>query len=84
MNDYPRRSEALKTQQAGRDVLVHDVQRGKIHVLNETAAKVLDACDGSTGVQEIAHRIAPQHAAQAAQDVARILEEFRSLGLLIA
>lgn len=84
MNGYPLRSGTLKTQQAGRDVLVHDPDRGKIHVLNATAAKVLEACDGATGVHEIAQRIAPENQTEAAQDIERIVEEFRRLGLLIA
>jgi len=82
--EYPLRSSTIKLQQAGPDTLVHDVARRKIHILNATAAKVLDACDGRTGVEEIARRIAPQHAAQAAHDVARIIEEFHALGLVIA
>jgi hypothetical protein len=84
MSAYPVRSTALRIQPAGRDVLVHDMERRKIHVLNETAALILQACDGSTTPAEIAKRIAPQNVQEAAQDVARILDEFRTLGLVSA
>jgi coenzyme PQQ synthesis protein D (PqqD) len=81
---HPLRSTTLRLQQAGPDVLVHDPERRKIHILNGTAAKVLDACDGRTSAQEIARRIAPQHVTQATHDVARIIEEFQALGLVNA
>jgi hypothetical protein len=84
MNDLPLRAQSLEVQEAGEDVLVHDPQRQKIHVLNASAAKVLQACDGRTSLQEIAERIAPQYAARAYADVVRIVEEFRRLGLLSA
>jgi Coenzyme PQQ synthesis protein D (PqqD) len=84
MTALPMRSSSIRVQPAGRDVLVHDVERRKIHVLNETAARVLEACDGHTCVSEVARRIAPQNVTQAAKDVARIVEEFRSLGIVTA
>lgn len=84
MNDRPLRTESLEVLEAGGDVLVHDPVRRKIHVLNQTAAKVLQACDGKTSVVEIAERIAPHSASKAASDIATIVEEFRRLGLLSA
>jgi hypothetical protein len=81
---FPLRSAALEFQEAGEDVLVHDVLHGKIHVLNVTAAQVLRACDGQTSAVQIAERIAPDCIARATVDVSRILEEFRLLGLLDA
>lgn len=85
MNDLPLREPHLEVQEAGGDVLVHDPARQKIHVLNASAAKVLEACDGQTSVSEIAQRIAPpEHAARAYDDVVRVIEEFRALGLLSA
>jgi hypothetical protein len=84
MSAFPLRSGTLRIQPAGRDVLVHDMERRKIHVLNQTAALVLEACDGSTAPGEIAKRIAPQNVQEATRDVARIVEEFRTLGLVSA
>jgi hypothetical protein len=85
MNDLPLRDPFLELQEAGDDVLVHDPNRQKIHVLNASAAKVLEACDGRTSMREIAQRIAPpEYASRAYDDVVRIVEEFRTLGLLSA
>jgi Coenzyme PQQ synthesis protein D (PqqD) len=84
VTDCPLRSSSLEFQEAGDDMLVHDVTLRKIHVLNRTAAQVLQACDGKTTVLQIAHRIAPDCVAQATADIAGIVEEFRRLGLLSA
>lgn len=74
----------MEVVEAGGDVLVHDLVHHKIHILNATAAKVLQACDGRTSVVEIAQHIAPEFVARATADVSGILEEFRRLGLLSA
>ncbi len=84
VSDFPIRSSELEFQEAGGDVLVHDVRHGKIHVLNETAARVLRACDGRTSIAQIAERIAPECVARATADICGIVEEFRGLGLLSA
>ena len=84
MTELPLRAPLLELQEAGEDVLVHDPQRRKIHVLNASAAKVLEACDGRTSIREIAERIAPECAARAYPDVVRVVEQFRQLGLLSA
>lgn len=84
ISDFPRRSPSLEFQEAGADVLVHDPAHGKIHVLNRTAAQVLQACDGRTPLDDIARRIAPEVPARAYDDVVRIVEEFERLGLLSA
>jgi hypothetical protein len=85
MNDLPLREPLLELQEAGEDVLVHDPVRRKIHVINASAAQVLQACDGHTDPRQIAERIAPPDCAvRAYDDVVRIIEEFRKLGLVSA
>lgn len=72
----------LEFQDSAGEVLVHDHRRGKIHVMNESAARVLQLCDGTRDVDAITLELAGEENTGARDDIARIIEQFRELGLL--
>ena len=82
---FPRRVDTLEIQHAGTDVLVHDTATRKIHVLNETAAKVLSMCDGEHGIDAIVDGLSEDGAVDRERvrtDVEAVLASFEKLGLL--
>ena len=52
----------MTTERIGDEVVVFDPDDGMVHHLNETAAAVLDACNGARMVDEIVIAIAEQFA----------------------
>jgi len=81
----PNQSPALEIRTAGDEVLVHDVRGGKVHVLNASAGKILQLCDGSRTVEEIAVGVANTFLTDTERvrpDVDASLAEFKGLGLL--
>lgn len=58
---------------------------GLTHHLNETAAAVWEACDGSTSVDDLVERMVSRFdvdAATARHDVAAVLRRFQEVGLI--
>lgn len=51
------RREGLVVRELADEVVVYDLRRHEAHCLNTVAAAVWRACDGNTGVQEIAGRL---------------------------
>jgi hypothetical protein len=82
--NMPLMAQSLEIQDAGDDVLVHDRERGKIHVLNYTAGVVLRACDGQTPVRTIAERFDVTRADEIERDIVSVIGEFTKLGLVDA
>ena len=85
MLDCPQCVPDLEIQQAGSDVLVHDVVHRKIHVINGTAACVLQLCDGEHDVSSLVDGVAEAFGVErerVAGDVETILGEFERIGLL--
>jgi PqqD family protein of HPr-rel-A system len=83
----PKQTPGLEVRTAGDEVLVHDAKQGKVHVLNATAGKILQLCDGSRTVEEIAVALANAFLTDTERvrpDVDAALVEFRGLGLLEA
>jgi PqqD family protein of HPr-rel-A system len=83
----PKQIPGLEISVAGDEMLVHDPSNGKVHVLNATAGKVLELCDGSRTVAEIAVAVANAFMVDTERvrpDVDSILEDFTKLGLLQA
>ncbi|HEY9180662.1 MAG TPA: PqqD family protein [Candidatus Baltobacteraceae bacterium] len=78
----PVRSATLEIHESGDDVLVHDLNRKKIHVLNATAGKVLRACDGRTSAETVMRSLDPGHGEEVARDLVNVLAEFTRLGLI--
>jgi len=81
----PRAAEKLEIRVVGGESLVHDQTNGKVHVLNSTAAKILELCDGSRSSDDIARLISDETHADmqlVAGDVAAIIRQFENLGLV--
>ncbi len=81
----PRQLAGLEVRAVGDEVLVHDPANGKVHVLNATAGKILDLCDGTRSPGEIAGAVAAETGADSqtvSRDVERVLGEFATLDLL--
>jgi hypothetical protein len=64
--DRPLRRSGIEERSAARELVLYDPRRGKLHVLNQTAATVWRLCDGKT---------------QASVMVARLEAGFRDLEL---
>ena len=81
----PQAIEGLEIRVVGGDWLVHDSANGKVHVLNETAAKILKLCDGSRSGSDIAKSLSDETAAdpkQVSDDVMTLIAQFAELGLV--
>jgi len=82
----PRRRHGIVARPAGADVVLYDAARGRLHVLNPTAAFVWELCDGSHSARDIATSIGPSFTGAAGHDtdadVNRILDSFREEELL--
>ncbi len=75
----------LEYRLAGNDVVVHDPQHERVHVLNKTAAYILQSCDGRRAAQAIADDLSRRTGVPSARvllDVERTLGEFRALELV--
>ena len=77
----PVAAEWLEYEESGDDVLVHDRQRQKIHVLNRSAAAILRACDGQTTVDTVAASMGAPQGYDVRSDIASMLAAFAQLGL---
>jgi PqqD family protein of HPr-rel-A system len=81
----PKQTPDLEIRTAGDEVLVHDAKQGKVHVLNASAGKILQLCDGTRTVEEIAVAVANTFLTDTERvrpDVDAALAEFKTLGLL--
>jgi Coenzyme PQQ synthesis protein D (PqqD) len=75
----------LEYRTAGNDVIVHDPVHERVHVLNRTAAYVLQSCDGCRSAEAIAEELSARTGVPNARtfpDVQRALAEFRALELV--
>ena len=80
----PRARPDLDVRAAGGETLVHDPVNGKVHVLNASAARILQRCDGTTTLATIVDEIvaatgAPRERVE--RDLARIYADFTAKGL---
>ena len=71
-------------QRVGREAILHDARSGQAHVINASAARVWELCDGRPSDQLLAAFAEPYGLAPEAvrADVERVLAGFRDLGLL--
>ena len=80
--DKPIAIDGLEVSRTGLDVIVHDPQHQKIHILNRAAGDLLALCDGEHDPQQIAASLragtdAPHE--RVLGDVLATLETFRRL-----
>jgi PqqD family protein of HPr-rel-A system len=71
-------------QQVGREAILHDAANGQAHVINGSAARLWELCDGRP-LDELVRAFAALYGREpetVADDVERTLAGFRALGLL--
>jgi PqqD family protein of HPr-rel-A system len=81
----PTRRAHVSLQRVGQEAILHDRASGRAHVINSSAARLWELCDGRTTVDEIAAAFAASYALPAAEvraDVDTLLSTFRELGVL--
>ena len=72
-------------EQAGSQAVLYDRRSGKAHVLNASAARLWELCDGESTIDEVVARFAagydlPGEAVR--PDVEKLVASFRELGVL--
>jgi Coenzyme PQQ synthesis protein D (PqqD) len=81
----PRKVDDLEIRAVGEEVLVHHISAQKVHILNRTAGRILELCDGQRTPEDIVESICAATSADRAtvgRDVDGILAEFAKLGLM--
>jgi len=71
-------------QRVGREAILHDARSGQAHVINASAARVWELCDGRPMDELLSAFAEPYDMTPDAvrADVERVLANFRELGLL--
>lgn len=82
----PVASDGIRIERTGTDEIVFDPNAGVFHLLNPTAACILNACNGSADVSDIATTLCMKFDLQdmpsVIEDVTECLAELRSKGLI--
>ena len=81
----PTRRAQVSLQRVGREAILHDRANGRAHVINSSAARLWELCDGRTTVDDITAAFAASYALPATEvqaDVITLLSTFRELGVL--
>ncbi len=82
----PLRRDDVKARKLGNEWMLYDDRSGSVHIINETAAKVWEMCDGTRTVEEIAAALAEQYEtppeANVPQDVADVIASFAGKDVL--
>ena len=82
----PLRRDDVKARKLGSEWMLYDDRSGSVHIINETAAKVWELCDGTRTVEEMAAALAEQYRtppdANVPQDVAAVIESFAEKDVL--
>lgn len=83
--DIPTRSADTSLQRVGGEAILYDRRNGRAHVINNSAARIWELCDGQANVEQIADAFAAGYTMPAAEvydDVLAILATFRELRVL--
>lgn len=81
----PRQTAGLTFRAVDGDVLVHDAVHAAVHVLNATAGRALELCDGAHSVADIARTLCAATGAPlgtVTADVHAIMRDFARLELV--
>jgi hypothetical protein len=79
------RRPGVVLERMGPEAVLHDSDSGLVHVINRTAARVWELCNGSRNGEQVAVALAAEfglQAADVADDVGALAGQFRSLGLM--
>lgn len=81
----PTPSTDVTLQRVGNEAILHDQRNGRAHVLNATAARVWELCDGRATLDQIVAAFADTYSQppdDVRADVVYILTKFRELHVL--
>ena len=81
----PLRSSTVALERVGDEAILHDRAGGRVHVVNGSAARLWELCDGRS-LDEIVAAFAASHGAAedaVRPDVESAIAAFRSLGVLV-
>jgi PqqD family protein of HPr-rel-A system len=81
----PVRSSAVTLERVGQEAILHDRERGRVHVVNGSAARLWELCDGRATVDEIIAAFAASYGAgpdAVRADVEAAVANFRELGVV--
>jgi hypothetical protein len=81
----PTRREGVTLQRVGPEAILYDKPNGRAHVINNSAARLWELCDGRAAVGEITAAFAKSYAMPVSDvqaDVIATLAVFRDLGVL--
>jgi hypothetical protein len=83
--DIPIRSADTMLQRVGLEAILYDQRHGRAHVINNSAARIWELCDGQANVEQIAGSFGAAYSMPASEvydDVLAILATFRELRVL--
>lgn len=84
---YAVAADNLQIEETGSDVIVFDPKAQEFHFLNETAYSILDACNGSNNIKDIAVMLSAKFDSEdldaIANDVTKTIGQFRDKGLIL-
>ncbi len=81
----PVRSSAVTLERVGEEAILHDREHGRVHVVNGSAARLWELCDGQATVDEIVVTFAASYGAgpdAVRADVEAAVATFRDLGVV--
>ncbi len=81
----PTPSPDVTLQRVGNEAILHDRRSGRAHVINESAARLWELCDGKASLEQVVAAFAAPYSlapADVREDVVYILAKFRDLGVL--
>lgn len=83
----PRARVDLKSVDLESELLIYDERRRLVHLLNSTARRIWQLCDGSNGIEQITRevqRLFPEvHADQVRRDVQQSLGALESQDIIV-
>jgi PqqD family protein of HPr-rel-A system len=81
----PTHRPDVSLQRVGQEAILHDRRNGRAHVINESAARIWELCDGRATLDEITSAFAASYNVPVdvvREDVISILTKFRELRIL--
>jgi hypothetical protein len=81
----PTRRADVTLQRVGQEAILYDRRNRRAHVLNDSAARIWELCDGHATLEEITEAFASAYTMPASAvyaDVVRILTTFRELQVI--
>ena len=82
----PCRRDDVEARKLGNEWLLYDPRSGAVHVINDSARRVWELCDGTRNMTDIESNLATAYTvpdtADVHQDVELVLQSFSEKGLL--